>query len=211
MQNTYLKIFISVVALILVAVRFFKPDIEIDASILIFLGIAVLPWLSSLVKSVELPGGFKVEFQENKSASQPLKSSALQKDETTTASQSIQPERMPVYSDIPVDSYFERLIKLSPIETIMAFVVVDNLIKSSALGSSVVLWVVFILLTVLTPLFLRRQGARSTQQLLLSTMVFVVWVFALGGPFAYLSWYQPLYGSLALLAATTSSALIINH
>jgi hypothetical protein len=35
-------------------------------------------------------------------------------------------------------------------------------------------------------------------QLGISTIAFVVWVFALGGPFATVSWYQPIYGALLL-------------
>ena len=210
MQSTYLKIFISAIALILVAVRFVKPDIKIDSSVLILFGIAVLPWLSSIVKSVELPGGFKLEFQEHKLAPQTTKNSALKKGGTTSFRKPSLKEEQPAYSSMPVDSYFDRLIKLSPIETIMAFVVANNLIESSALKSSSLLWAVFIFLTILTPLFLWRQGINRFQQLLLSTIVFVVWVFALGGPFAYLSWYTPIYGAFALLIATTSSALFVS-
>lgn len=39
-------------------------------------------------------------------------------------------------------------------------------------------------------------------QVLISTIAFVVWVFAIGGPFASLDWYKPVYGGIALILVT---------
>jgi hypothetical protein len=40
------------------------PDVKVDAVSLGFLALALLPWLSPLIKSAELPGGVKIEFQD---------------------------------------------------------------------------------------------------------------------------------------------------
>jgi hypothetical protein len=40
------------------------PNLTIDGVILTLLVVAIFPWLTPLIKSVELPGGFKLEFQE---------------------------------------------------------------------------------------------------------------------------------------------------
>jgi len=40
------------------------PDLKIDAITLVLLIAAMVPWLAPLFKSVELPGGWKVEFQD---------------------------------------------------------------------------------------------------------------------------------------------------
>jgi hypothetical protein len=40
------------------------PRLAIDAVTLALLGIAIVPWLSPIFKSLEFPGGWKVEFQE---------------------------------------------------------------------------------------------------------------------------------------------------
>jgi len=40
------------------------PSLAIDAIALLLIVVAVVPWLAPLFKSLELPGGWKVEFQE---------------------------------------------------------------------------------------------------------------------------------------------------
>lgn len=40
------------------------PGLAIDAVALVLVVVAVVPWLAPLFKSLELPGGWKVEFQE---------------------------------------------------------------------------------------------------------------------------------------------------
>jgi hypothetical protein len=55
---------ISAGALVLALVHLLFPDIKIDAITALLLVVAVIPWLAPIFKSVELPGGLKVEFQE---------------------------------------------------------------------------------------------------------------------------------------------------
>lgn len=63
-----LKVVISVIAAVGLVVHIAFPNLSIDAISLGLLIIAVLPWLAPLVKAAELPGGFKIEFQEVKAA-----------------------------------------------------------------------------------------------------------------------------------------------
>ena len=42
------------------------------------------------------------------------------------------------------------------------------------------------------------QKVLKLQQHIISFLSFVVWVFALGGPFLLFSWYNPLYGEILL-------------
>lgn len=44
------------------------PQLKIDFVTLVLLVVAVLPWLASVIKSLELPGGFKIELQDVKAA-----------------------------------------------------------------------------------------------------------------------------------------------
>jgi hypothetical protein len=37
--------------------------LEIDITTVLLLGLAVLPWLGSILKSIEIPGGVKIEYQ----------------------------------------------------------------------------------------------------------------------------------------------------
>jgi len=55
---------VSLVALALALGHLLWPSLAIDAITLTLLAIALVPWLAPLFKSLELPGGWKVEFQE---------------------------------------------------------------------------------------------------------------------------------------------------
>jgi hypothetical protein len=46
------------------------PEFSIDSVTLILAAVAVLPWVMPLVKSLELPGGFKIELQDVKEATE---------------------------------------------------------------------------------------------------------------------------------------------
>jgi len=50
------------------AVHLIFPNLKIDAVSFGFLLLALLPWLSPLIKSAKLPGGFEIEFQDVKNA-----------------------------------------------------------------------------------------------------------------------------------------------
>jgi hypothetical protein len=58
------QILITLAALIVAIIHVAYPNITIDATTVFLLAVAVLPWLIPLVKSLEFPGGWKVEFQE---------------------------------------------------------------------------------------------------------------------------------------------------
>jgi len=58
------QIIITVVALLIVIVHVAWPKIMIDVITVFLLVVALLPWLIPLIRSLEFPGGWKVEFQE---------------------------------------------------------------------------------------------------------------------------------------------------
>jgi len=55
---------VSIGALLLALVHFGWPKLAVDAVTLTLVVIAILPWLAPLVKSLELPGGWKIEFRD---------------------------------------------------------------------------------------------------------------------------------------------------
>ena len=63
-QQKALRQAVSLVALILALVHLMWPNLAIDEITLALIIIAILPWLAPLIKSVEIPGWGKVEFQE---------------------------------------------------------------------------------------------------------------------------------------------------
>lgn len=114
-----------------------------------------------------------------------------------------------------LDTYFDRVVKYIPADIVGAWVAVTGLIAAATdVPTATILWIAFISGVVLTPLWMWRQTSVSGQppaitQIVIATIAFIVWVFALGGPFATLVFYNPLYGSLLLVFYTLIVALII--
>ncbi len=67
-----LKISISLVCAAFAAAHLFAPAISIDGIILGLIAIGLLPWFQPLVKSLELPGGVKIELQDVKGATEKI-------------------------------------------------------------------------------------------------------------------------------------------
>ena len=91
-----------------------------------------------------------------------------------------------------VDGYREKLLKYIPAEVIALYVSLDAIIRGAASAGKpdmTAYWLLFVFCVVVTPLYLwRASKVEKKLQLLLSTIAFAVWVFALGGPFANLEW-----------------------
>lgn len=64
MKTNILRYSITIIALAAATAHLLWPSLKIDVVTLTLLAIALLPWLSSLFKSIELPGGLKVEYQD---------------------------------------------------------------------------------------------------------------------------------------------------
>jgi hypothetical protein len=59
-----LRQIITLGALLIALVHLLRPTIAIDGITLVLLVIALIPWLAPIFKSLEFPGGWKVEFQD---------------------------------------------------------------------------------------------------------------------------------------------------
>lgn len=59
---------ISVGAIGVIILRIVRPDLQVDAVTLGLILVSILPWLASLIKSAEFPGGWKIEFQDVQAA-----------------------------------------------------------------------------------------------------------------------------------------------
>jgi hypothetical protein len=60
----WLRVAISVGALTLFVVQLAWPRLRLEATSLGLLALAVLPWLSSVLESAKLPGGWELKFRE---------------------------------------------------------------------------------------------------------------------------------------------------
>ena len=118
-------------------------------------------------------------------------------------------------SEGKIDGYFDRLLKYIPSDVVGLWLAGSGLIKGQADDGSRagLLWLLFVAGLVFSFFWTRKQIAESGQptewrQILLSCGSFTVWVFAIGGPFAELTFYKPLYGSLVLLLYTAAIPLL---
>jgi hypothetical protein len=109
----------------------------------------------------------------------------------------------------PLDTYFDKVIKYIPSDIVGAWVAATGLIKTATgVPTEKVLWISFAFGLVATAAWKFKQTHLPIQAAI-STGAFLVWVFALpGGPFEPLSWYNHLYGSLALIGYTLTTALV---
>lgn len=74
------QIFITSSAILVGLIHLIFPDLKIDAILITLIIIAIIPWLEPLLKSVELPGGLKVEFKDLKQLEGEAKKAGLIKE-----------------------------------------------------------------------------------------------------------------------------------
>ena len=83
MRNLFwVKSVITFVAIILICIHLFVPSIKVDVITLGLLIAGLAPWLSSIVKAMEFPGGWKVEFQDLQNITQRAESAELLSEKT---------------------------------------------------------------------------------------------------------------------------------
>ncbi|MDX9725111.1 MAG: hypothetical protein RBT38_01900 [Bacteroidales bacterium] len=121
-------------------------------------------------------------------------------------------DKIPSVNSIPAtaDGYFDRLFKYIPAELVAGYIFVTGVVKQLTDQREVLLlqWSLFAAFCLLTPLYLWKvQKVRKASQLGISLLSFTVWVFALGGPFATMQWYNPLYGYILLPVFTVIIAI----
>ncbi|QDL10985.1 hypothetical protein DP113_26420 [Brasilonema octagenarum UFV-E1] len=104
-----------------------------------------------------------------------------------------------------IDGYFDKLIKYIPSEIVVGWIAVKGLlISDNEIPSNSLLWILFIVFTGLTAVYIFKQTSEPRKppaitQVLISTGAFIVWVFALGERFSSLAFYRPVYGSVVLI------------
>jgi hypothetical protein len=102
------------------------------------------------------------------------------------------------------DNYTDRLIKYIPAEIIAFYLALKPFFIKETPN---VQWVIFAVLLVVTVVYLRlARGVGKWIQIIISVLAFAIWIFAIGGPFSELNWYnnhpvlQPLIlGSFTIL------------
>lgn len=75
-----LKIVVSLICVIFAGLHIAFPAVAIDYVTLLLLIAAILPWFAPLIKSLEVPGGFKIELQDVKTATDKVSAGAKERE-----------------------------------------------------------------------------------------------------------------------------------
>lgn len=99
--------------------------------------------------------------------------------------------------------YKDRLLKLIPSEIVAAYLVIEGLIPSDAPQAGAVSLIASLILLVLIPFYLKRtMSVEKPVQILFTMVSFVVWVYAVGGPFDHYGLHTDYIGSVILVLWT---------
>lgn len=113
---------------------------------------------------------------------------------------------------LTADDYNDRLVKYIPAEVVSVYLFVNGALHTAASQIPADAawwagWIVFGFMLFMTPVYMCRiQGVKKKQQWLIVSVSFAVWVFTIGGPFAALKWYHPIWGAILLPLYTFSVA-----
>jgi hypothetical protein len=111
------------------------------------------------------------------------------------------------------EDYLGRVVKYIPAEIVTLYLSATGVVPNTNLHRSTFLWAIFAFCVVVTPVFMsiatRDAGKKSLlTQVILSTIAFPIWAYALGGIFTTTPGYAPFIGSLMLMAATFLFGLV---
>lgn len=107
-----IKLTITTVAVLIAATHIIFPIINIDLITVVLFALAIIPWLEPLFKSVELPGGLKLEFQDLQKLEDEAKKAGLIKPETQSENEVIKNETAP-YSFVEIAEQNQELALVS--------------------------------------------------------------------------------------------------
>ena len=116
--------------------------------------------------------------------------------------------------EVEISSYADKVVGFIPGDVVAAYTTAAGLISAAqGVSQATLLWIVAAGGLLFTAFWTNQQTKKKGKptavwQIIISTAAFAVWVFALGGPFATLKWYNQVYGSLLLIGYTLAVPLI---
>jgi hypothetical protein len=91
-----LRAAITLLAFILLTVHLIWPELKVDSVSVILLIVALLPWVTSIIESAKLPGGWEIKFRDIQAAGNKIANGKLDKNITL-----IEPSFIQVSEDDP--------------------------------------------------------------------------------------------------------------
>lgn len=107
-----IKLTITTVAVLIAATHIIFPKINIDVITVVLIALAIIPWLEPLFKSVELPGGLKLEFQDLQKLEDEAKKAGLIKPENEQTTETAKIET-PSYPFVEIAAQNQELALVS--------------------------------------------------------------------------------------------------
>jgi xanthine/uracil permease len=113
------------------------------------------------------------------------------------------------------NEYVERVAKYIPAEIVAGYLAINGMIEAADPENAARLglaWGLFVIGVIVTPVYLTMVGKPTGQQRItvwISTFAFVVWAYALGGPFEMSGYHNGLLGSVAVGVVTWLSGLFV--
>ena len=119
----------------------------------------------------------------------------------------------------PADGYLTRIVKYVPTEFISIFLAVNNYVLGTPSKPKLTVnqyWIAAAVLLVANAIYLyfaTRQSGKppATTQILVSTVLYAIFIYSIGGPFAEagVSWYNPQYATVLLPVALFIAGFIV--
>jgi hypothetical protein len=112
------------------------------------------------------------------------------------------------------DEYWTRLQKLIPAEVVAAFLAIDGVVQAKVGISVGVYWGIYVVLVVMCVLYAKHTASTPAlgtdyRQVAIATVAFLIWTYAIGGPFAFagVSWWIRAFGGVLVVLWTTAAPL----
>lgn len=123
-----------------------------------------------------------------------------------------------VEKNMPKDeNYQSRLLKLIPTEVVGVYIFINGIIPDDSSGNKFIIlrWVIFGLLFIINPFYLRYASAVSNKkQIVICTIGFAVWAFSLGNSFMIIGndpAFSRILGSIILALYTLVVPIFLNE
>ena len=123
----------------------------------------------------------------------------------------------PAPAPVPTnEQYAAKVVRYIPGALVASYTTMLGLISEDPTHIFYLSWAVFAVCLVMTPLYVifipdsipENKECSKRFHVLASVIAFCAWAFAIGGPFAQLAFYRPLYGALVLIVTTLAIPLL---
>lgn len=118
-------------------------------------------------------------------------------------------------SALAEDSYLGKVARYIPSEIVAAYLAASGIVMGASgdIPKLTWLWVVIAVLGVLTPIWMifatNVPGKpKAVFQIVVATVAYLVWVFAISGADLFPAWYNSIYGGLLLILFTLVVPLV---